>query len=217
MEWAPLRGLSAEEIAQVLAVGRPRRFARREVVWHEGDRADTMHFVRSGQIAVQTTTPLGEVATAAVWGPGQAAGLVDAHSSDPYHATSAVALQATETLAVRIDDLAEIRRRHPAINDALIRLMADKIVDLVAQLVDAHYVPADVRVLRRVIALAELYDRGGSQIVIPLTQEDVAEIAGATRPTVNRVLRKEDARGTIKLSRGAITIIDVERLRSRIR
>jgi CRP/FNR family transcriptional regulator, cyclic AMP receptor protein len=217
MEWAPLGGLSAEEIADVLALGRARRFARREIVWHEGDRADTIHFVKSGQIAVQTTTPLGEVATAAVWGPGQAAGIIDAHSSNPYHTTSAVALQATETFAIRVDDLAEVRRRHPAINDALIRLMADKIIDLVAQLVDAHYVPADTRVLRRVVALAELYDRGDPQIVIPLTQEDIAEIVGATRPTVNRVLRKEDARGTIKLSRGAITILDLERLSGRIR
>jgi CRP-like cAMP-binding protein len=78
VDWAPLRGLTEAEVDEVLGLGRFRRFGRREVIWHEGDRADTFHIIRSGWIAVQRTTALGEVATVAVWGPGQAAGLIDA-------------------------------------------------------------------------------------------------------------------------------------------
>src|SRR2546427_422480 len=110
VEWVLLRGFSEDEVEQVLAVGKRRRFARREVVWHDGDRADTIHLIRSGRIAVRVMTPLGEVATVAVWGPGDSAGLVDGHASDAFHTTSAIALQPTETLAIRVDDLADIRR-----------------------------------------------------------------------------------------------------------
>jgi CRP/FNR family cyclic AMP-dependent transcriptional regulator len=217
VEWTLLRGLSDDEVEQVMAVGRPRRFARREVVWHDGDRADTIHLIRSGRIAVRVMTSLGEVATVAVWGPGDAAGIVDVHGSEPFHVTSALALQPTETMAVRVDDLTEIRRRLPAVNDAVIRLLSDKIIDLVSQLVDAHYVPADTRVLRRLSVLSELYDRGDDVIVIPLTQEDIAEVAGVTRPTVNRVLKKEEKRGTLRLARGTITVTDKARLAGRSR
>jgi CRP/FNR family cyclic AMP-dependent transcriptional regulator len=215
VDWTPLQGLSEAEVERVLALGRTRRFAHREVVWHDGDRAETLHLIRSGRIAVQVMTALGEVATVAVWGPGQAAGLVDACATEEYHTTTAIALQATETLAIRFDDLTEIRRSVPAVNDAVIRLLADKIVDLAAQLMDAHYVPADVRVLRRLVVLADLYDRGEPEVLIPLTQEDIAEIAGVTRPTVNRVLQKEQKRETIKLSRGTIRVIDRGRLADR--
>ena len=215
MDWIPLRGLSADEVEQVLALGRVRRFGRREVVWHEGDRADTFHLIRAGRIAVQVVTALGEVATVAVWGPGQAAGLVDACASDDFHVASAIALQPTETLAIRFDELTEIRRRLPAVSDAVIRLFADKVVDLVSQLLDAHYGHADARVVRRLVMLSELYGPGETEVVIPLTQEDIAEVAGVTRPTVNRILKKEQERGTIKLSRGAITVTDRERLAER--
>jgi CRP/FNR family cyclic AMP-dependent transcriptional regulator len=216
VDWAPLRGLTEDEVEQVLAHGRGRRFAKREVIWHEGDRADTFHLIRSGRIAVRVMTVLGEVATVAVWGPGQAAGLVDACAPEEYHTTSAVALQDTETQAIRYEDLTEVRRRLPAVNDAVIRLLAEKVVDLVSQLIDAHYVPAETRVLRRLVVLTDLYGRGEREVLIPLTQEDIAEIAGVTRPTVNRVLRKEQSSGTIRLSRGTITVIDRERLAGRV-
>jgi CRP/FNR family transcriptional regulator, cyclic AMP receptor protein len=66
------------------------------------------------------------------------------------------------------------------------------------------------------VVLTDLYGRGEREVLIPLTQEDIAEIAGVTRPTVNRVLRKEQSSGTIRLSRGTITVIDRERLAGRV-
>src|ERR1051325_10064627 len=97
MDWVILHGLKPAQAEELLALGRKRHFARREVVWHEGDRADTLHFIRSGRIAIQSLTALGEVATVAVLGPGEAAGLIAVHATDPYHTTGAVALQPTET------------------------------------------------------------------------------------------------------------------------
>jgi CRP-like cAMP-binding protein len=215
LDWALLRGLTDAQIEEILGLGRRRRFEHREVIWHEGDRADTFHLVRSGWIAVQMTTSLGEVATVAVWGPGQAAGLIDSFAPGKYHMTGAIALAPTESLAIRSEDLDEMRERLPAINDAIIGMLATKVVDVVLQLVDSHYVPADLRVLRRLVVLADLYEPGGGEVTIPLTQEDIAEIAGVTRPTVNRVLRREQQRATIVLLRGSITVIDRERLRKR--
>jgi len=215
MDWVILHGLKPAQAEELLALGRKRHFARREVVWHEGDRADTLHFIRSGRIAIQSLTALGEVATVAVLGPGEAAGLIAVHATDPYHTTGAVALEPTETHAIRVDTLSEFRRRSPAVDDALVRFLADRTLDLTIQLVDAMYVPAETRVLRRLAALLALYDNGDSEVVIPLTQEDLAGLAGVTRPTVNRVLKKEEQRGTLRLSRGTITIMDRGRLAAR--
>jgi CRP/FNR family transcriptional regulator, cyclic AMP receptor protein len=208
IEWALLGRLKPAEIDDALALGRRRRFAKREVVWHEGDRADTVQLIRSGRIAVRVMTSFGEVATIAVVGAGDAAGLVAVHATDPYHSTEAIALEATETLAMRIDALTELRRRFQSIDEALVRFLADRTIDLSIQLADALYVPAEARVIRRLVALAKLYDRGETEILIPLTQEDLAGLAGVTRPTANRVLKKEEQRGSVRLSRGTITVLD---------
>jgi CRP-like cAMP-binding protein len=53
--------------------------------------------------------------------------------------------------------------------------------------------------------------------LIPLTQEELAEFTGASRATVNRVLRDEQERGTLERHRGKIRVIDVELLAKRAR
>jgi CRP/FNR family transcriptional regulator, cyclic AMP receptor protein len=75
---------------------------------------------------------------------------------------------------------------------------------------EAYYLPAEARVLRRLADLAELY--GGT---VPLPQEALAELAGTSRATVNRVLREQQARGTVQLSRSKTVVLDLERLRGR--
>jgi CRP/FNR family cyclic AMP-dependent transcriptional regulator len=63
---------------------------------------------------------------------------------------------------------------------------------------------------RRLGELADMYaDDDGS---IALTQEELGQIAGTSRATVNRVLREQEARGTISLKRGQTAIIDRESL-----
>ena len=90
-------------------------------------------------------------------------------------------------------------------SEVLLHLLAERIRRLDARLLEALYVPADVRILRRLGELAVMYGE-----VIPLTQEDLAGLAGTTRATANRVLRREVESGTVTLSRGRITVLDRE-------
>src|SRR6185312_2971400 len=69
-----LRGLDQAERRRVLATGTPRRFAAREIVFHEGDPGDTLHLVVTGRLAARSTTPLGQTATLNVLGAGDAVG-----------------------------------------------------------------------------------------------------------------------------------------------
>ena len=65
--------------------------------------------------------------------------------------------------------------------------------------------------LRRLRELAELY--GGDEAhVIPLTQEEIAELAGTSRATVNRVLRAEQRHGSLELKRGRTTVLDPDKI-----
>jgi CRP-like cAMP-binding protein len=52
---------------------------------------------------------------------------------------------------------------------------------------------------------------------VPLTQEEIAAMAGTSRATVNRVLRHEEVSGAVRLQRGRVEIVDIDRLRRRAR
>jgi CRP/FNR family cyclic AMP-dependent transcriptional regulator len=68
-------------------------------------------------------------------------------------------------------------------------------------------------VRRRVCELAEIY--GGGAATIPLTQEDLAGMAGTSRATVNRVLRDDARRGLVELQRGRTVVLQPDELRRR--
>jgi CRP-like cAMP-binding protein len=202
--------LPAAELRRLVAVARRRRFGRNEVVFHRDDPADTLHLVVRGRFASRVTTQLGDTVTVAVQGPGDAFGELALVEDGAARSTSVVALEPGETLAVSHEDFDRLRRDYPAVNDVLVRLLARRLRRQSELLVEALFVSAEVRVLRRLVELAKLY--GGE---IPLTQEDIAGLAGTSRATVNRVLRAEAKKGTVELRRGRTVVLDAGALARR--
>jgi len=208
MQWPIFASLPQEDVAAVLRVARKRTFSKGEVVFHRDDPGDSLHLVVSGRFAVRVTTPAGDVATLGIRGPGQSFGEMALVHPDSHRSATVAALEAAETRALAYSAFEELRARHPAIDRVLVALLATEVRRGDELLLDALYVPAERRVLRRLLEL-------GSPVV--LTQEELAEIAGTSRATVNRVLREEERRGTLTLERGRTIVTDVETLRRRAR
>ena len=82
---------------------------------------------------------------------------------------------------------------------------------------EALFVPAETRVLRRLVELGASYRSGEGSVVIPLTQDDVASLAGTSRPTANRVLKAAEDDGVLSVRRSRIEVLDPEALERRSR
>jgi CRP-like cAMP-binding protein len=133
---------------------------------------------------------------------------------DLRRAATVAALEEAETFSIFKDDFHRIRRQHPGVTDVLIAFLAGEVIRQNELLLEALYLPVERRVIRRLGELAEMYAAAGE---IPLTQEELAEMAGASRATVNAVLRQEQERGTIELRRGRIAVTKSEELARRAR
>lgn len=209
MEWELLRPLTEEERREVLRRARRRRFRRGEVLFHEGDPGDTLHLIDSGHVAMRVTTPLGDVATLIVEGPGGYFGELALISENGTRNSTVVALDAVETLGLHRDQFEELRRTYESFDRMLVTAMAEEVRRLSARLAEALYVPVETRVYRRLVDLATVFSTGGELSAIPLTQDDVASLAGTTRPSANKVLRAAHEDGVLRLSRGSIEILDL--------
>lgn len=216
MEWPLLEEVPPEQVRELLKIARRRRFSRNEVVFHRDDPGDSLHLISKGRFAIQVMTPLGETATIAVRGPGESFGEMALVGGMRRSATVA-ALEESETFSIYQTDFERLRRQHPAVSEVLVRFLVSEVRMLNERLLEALYVPVERRVLRRLVELAELYPGKDGVPEITLTQEAISELAGAARPTVNRVLREEAERGTIELMRGKTRILDVDGLRKRAR
>jgi CRP/FNR family cyclic AMP-dependent transcriptional regulator len=68
-------------------------------------------------------------------------------------------------------------------------------------------------VVRRLADLVDIYGDGGPNVNLPVKQDDLASMAGTTRPTANRVLKQLESESVLELRRGSITVVDLARLR----
>lgn len=203
-----LADMSAEDRRQVLASGRRRRFSPREVVFHEGDPADTFLLLDSGRVAVRAATPMGDTVTFAVVGPGETVGELALIDSGARRSASVVALEATEAWSFSADTFHRLRRTNAGADAFVLQTLAAQVRRLSGLLVEALHLPVETRVLRRLTDLERVYRGSADPTQIPLTQDELASLAGASRATVNKVLRDLAAVGLLELRRGRVVVLD---------
>jgi CRP/FNR family cyclic AMP-dependent transcriptional regulator len=218
-DWPLLRSLSEEDRRQVLSAARRRRFARREVLFHEGDPGDTLHLIDKGRVAIRITTPLGDAATVGVLGRGDVVGEMAVLEEGGRRGATVMALEATETLSIDRSAFLELRRRYPGVDLFIFDVLMVNIRRVNVQLMEALFVPVDRRVVRRLLSLADIYASRDQieDVEVALTQDDLASLAGTSRATVNRVLRQAEEAGAVSLSRGRIRVTDRALLAKRAR
>jgi CRP/FNR family transcriptional regulator, cyclic AMP receptor protein len=216
MEFRILEGLPPEDVRRFLALARRRTFERDEIVFHRGDPADAVHLITKGRFARRVHSSVGQTAMLAVRGPGDTFGELSLVWTGMSRLVTVSALEPGETLSIAGVSFRGLLGQHPELKDVLVKLLAERLLYSDKRIVAAHFLDADARVRWTLLELAPVYgsDTGA---VIPLTQEDLAELAGTARGTVNRVLRDEQERGAVLLERGRVRVLEPEALRTRVR
>jgi CRP/FNR family cyclic AMP-dependent transcriptional regulator len=200
--------MTAEQRELLLEVASSRTFRRRDTLFHAGDPADSIFVIRSGHVAIRIVTEHGDNVTLAVLGPGDVFGELALLSPDNRRSATATALEETATSTLTRAQLSRPRGDPHAVEALLIHLLSNQVHRLTGQLVDALYVPVRHRVARVLLDLCPQYDQGSPRVTMLVTQDDIAGLTGAGRPTVNQVLRALEDAGAIELRRGRIDVID---------
>ena len=194
---------------RVLADARRRRFQRGDIVFHEGDPGDTLHLVTEGRFGVQTGTAEGERVLLQIVSVGDVFGELSIFGPDRGRSATVMTIEAGETHSIEARTVRDLCARNPEASSYFLRLLADRSVHHTTRLLEIVFVPAEIRVVRRIVELAAAFPDG-----IQHTQEQVGEMACTSRATV-KVLRAEQERGAIDLGRGSVVINDLEMLRAR--
>jgi len=217
VEWPLLEPLEPRARSEFLALARPRAFARNEVVCHAGDPADSLHLVESGHFAVRGTIVSGATATFNILSAGDYFGELALLRADRRRTATIVALDPARTLSVAGTSFEALRARNPRVERVLSTLLADRVDALSRRLLEAMYDSLDRRIFRRLVELGDVYGEPQRPVVIPLSQAQLADLVGATRPSVNQVLQRLVDQGLVELSRSRISLLDRPALARRAR
>ena len=212
-------GLSPEEQEELRAMMTQTTLRRGETLFNEGDSGDRLYILLSGKVKLGHASADGRENLLAVLGPGEIVGELTLFDPGP-RSTTATAVAPTELLTLDHNQLMTFVESHPQLAKHKRRALAQRLRRTNTALADLVFSDVPGRVAK---ALLDLADRFGSPtddgVHVPhdLTQEELAQLVGASRETVNKSLAEFVSRGWIRLEGRAVTLLDVDRLRRRAR
>jgi CRP/FNR family transcriptional regulator len=217
---APLFKALDDEAASALQSEMSRSHMERgDVLFHEGDRGDTLYVIAEGKIKLGRTSPDGRENLVAILGPGEMFGELSLFDPGPRTMT-ATAVAETQLLGLGNDSLTAILTGRPEVSKTLLAALAQRLRRTNAHLADLVFTDVPGRVAKALLDLSERFGRpveGGIMVSHDLTQEELAQLVGASRETVNKALADFATRGWLRLEARAVLILDVERLKRRAR
>ena len=155
------------------------------MVFHEGDAADTVHFVIEGRVVARRSSEHGDRLAYAVMGPGQAFGELAMIVRGGRRTATIETVEPTVTLALRFADFERLCARHPEVSRLLVRLLAARVNRLTEALMEALHTPAELRVVRSLVSLCGVYSTGaqGHSLVAVRAEPDRDRRARRGDPT----------------------------------
>lgn len=217
---APLfQGLNEQQFALLSSRIQKISLRRGEVLFVEGDEGDRLYIITEGKIKLGHSSEDGRESLLAILGPGEMIGELTLF--DPgKRSTTATAVSPASMLCLDHSDLVQILDTNPEVAKHLLRALAQRLRRTNESLSDLVFSDVPGRVAKALLDLAERFGTpsdDGTHVPHDLTQEELAQLVGASRETVNKSLADFVSRGWIRLEGRAVTLLDVDRLARRAR
>jgi CRP/FNR family transcriptional regulator, cyclic AMP receptor protein len=190
-----------------------------EVLFSEGEPGDSLYIVLSGKLKVGRRAGDGRQNLIAVMGPSDMVGELSLFDPGPRTAT-ATAVVDTRLARLRKQALRPWLTNRPEIAEQLLRVLARRLRRTNDALADLIFTDVPGRVAKNLLQMAGRFgtrDGGVLRVTHDLTQEELAQLVGASRETVNKALADFASRGWLRLDGKSVIIMDPERLARRAR
>jgi CRP-like cAMP-binding protein len=196
-----------------------RAFERDEYLFFEGDAAEWLVFVAEGRVKMIKHSESGRETILATFGPGQIVGEVGVLVGDVYPAT-AQALEQTVTLSLRRAEYVDLVRGNPDLAWALIKELGRRLQRAHETIRSLAVEKVERRVARALLRMANTAGErlegsappGAVRITVPLSRQDIADMAGTVIETAIRTMSKFQKQGLIETRAGRIVLLQPHKL-----
>jgi CRP-like cAMP-binding protein len=186
-------------------------------LFKEGDAGDRLFVVVEGKLKLGTSSGDGRENLLSILGPGDMFGELSLFDPGPRTAT-ATAVTDSRVLALANDQVIGWVTAHPQVSLQLLKRLARRLRRTNEVLADLVFADVPGRVAKAIMDLGERFGTkkdDGLHVNHELTQEELAQLVGASRETVNKALADFAGRGWVRLEPRAVVVLDYERLSKR--
>ena len=206
--------LVEEDLAKVAEVAVPRTFAAGHVVFREGDQSDTCYVVAGGHARALREHSDGRTIALARFGPGDIFGEL-AMFDDERRSATVEALDELHALAILGQDMRRLLRQHPDMAVKLVISLGRRLRAANERLSRQSFQTVQSRVASVLIGLVQQAQAEGASdrdVLVTVTQSEVAQLAGSSRESASRFLAVLERAGIVSQGRGRLTVHDAEAL-----
>jgi CRP/FNR family cyclic AMP-dependent transcriptional regulator len=187
------------------------RYRRGDKILEKGEPAKHLYVVFSGRVAIVAKASDDRESVLTVLGPGALFGEMSMFDGG-VRSANARALTTVHLIAVEFDDVRDVLLRRPEVLWAVVRILARRLRATDEALADAMFLDVTGRTAKRLLELAD----GEDDFRLPLTQEELAGMVGASRERVNKAIALFVKLGWLEVSgRSRYRIVNREELEIR--
>ena len=195
------------------------KLSRGEHLFNEGDDGDSLYVVLEGKMKLTRAAADGRENLLSVIGPGEMFGELSLFDPRPRTSTASAVTDAV-LASLKHEALTPWLRERPEVSLHMLRALAQRLRRANDVMADLVFTDVPGRVAKNLLDLADRFgskEADGLHVHHDLTQEELAQLVGASRETVNKALADFAARGWLQISARSVLILDAERLRKRAR
>lgn len=213
------QGVDPDAVVNLISQMQTESFPRSTTIFDEGEPGDTLYIIIEGKVKLARHAPDGRENLLSVMGPSDMFGELSIFDPGP-RTSSAVCVTEVEAATMDSEMLRTWINDHPEISQQLLRVLARRLRRTNASLADLIFTDVPGRVAKTLLQLANRFgtqEGSGLRVNHDLTQEEIAQLVGASRETVNKALATFAQRGWIRLEGKSVVIVDTEHLARRAR
>jgi CRP/FNR family cyclic AMP-dependent transcriptional regulator len=211
------QGVEPRAVSALITQLQPVDFPRAHTVFTQGEPGDRLYIIISGKVKIGNRSPNGHENLLTILGPSDMFGELSVFDPGP-RTSSAITMTEVRAVSMDRDGLRAWIADRPEIAEQLLRVLARRLRRTNNNLADLIFTDVPGRVAKQLLQLAQRFgtqDDGTLRVTHDLTQEEIAQLVGASRETVNKALAEFAYRGWIRLDAKTVWICDSERLARR--
>jgi CRP-like cAMP-binding protein len=207
-------GVEPKAVAALRNKLRPIVFGPRQLVFAERDPGDRLYIIKSGKVKIGRRSADGRDLLLAIMGPSDMFGELSIFDPGP-RTSNATTITRVRAVSLKRDAVRACIAEHPVISEQLLRILARRQRRTNDILADMIFTDVPGRVAKQLLDLARRFGtRHGEELWVThdVTQEEIAQLAGASREATRRALHEFADRGWIQLTNNTVVILNSERL-----
>ena len=218
-----LKRLEPEEMEEFLSLATIEEFRTNDVIFNKGAPGDRLYAILSGRVGISTVSREGKELFLNFLDPGEVFGEI-AVLDGKERTAGAKAMQPTKLVGIGRTELLQFLERHPGLCLRFIEVLCERLRWTSDIIENTIFLQIPRRLAKRLLTLVERLgrpvepgnDRSGIRIDMKLSQEDLGNMLGVTRESINKGLRSLQQAGVISHDGGYIIVHDVATLKDMI-